>query len=81
MIIHGGVSEMYTNERLRELGISEECFFSLPYEYQRALLNSGLDTIEKEKQKENARKKMALAQYDLEEKVKEKVLVLFKRKK
>ena len=79
MIVHGGVSEMYTNERLKELGLSEECFFSLPYEYQRALLNSGLDAVNKDK--ENARKKIALAQYDLEEKVKEKVLVLFKRKK
>ena len=49
MIIHGGVSEMYTNERLRELGISEECFFSLPYEYQRALLNSGLVLFKRKK--------------------------------
>ena len=81
MIIRGGMSEILYYQRLRDLGMPEEYFFSLPYECQKAIMMAGFDKLEKEKRKENAQKKRALRQYEFEERVKEKVLTLIKRKK
>ena len=77
MIVYGGVSDIFVRERLRCVNLSEEYFFSLPYEYQKAILNAGLERIAKEKQKENEKK--ILKQYEFERKTKEKVKVLLKR--
>lgn len=79
MIVYGGVSDIFVRERLRCVNLSEEYFFSLPYEYQKAILNAGLERIAKEKQKENGKKRMVLKQYEFETKTKEKVKVLLKR--
>lgn len=79
MIVHGSETEILNNNRLRDFGLSEEGFFSLPREYQIAILNAGFDRLEKIKQRENAKKRRALRQYEFEEKTKEKVLVLLKR--
>ena len=81
MIIHGGESEILNNNRLRDFGLTEESFFSLPYEYQKAIINAGFDRLDIIKQRDNAKKRRALKQYEFEEKAKEKVLVLLKRNK
>lgn len=80
MITHGGESEMIYYRRLQCLGISEEYFYSLPYEYQKAIIMAGFDRIEKEKKKDDDKKRRALTQYELEENVKKKVLSIFKKK-
>ena len=81
MITHGGPQEIWCHDRIRELGLTEEYFYSLPYEYQRALMMASFDTFDKEKKLNDLRKRMALKQYNFEEKVKEKVLTIFKKNK
>ena len=77
MIMHDGMSEILNYRKIREVGLTEEYFFDLPYEYQKAILMAGLET----QNKNDLQKRIALEQYNLEEKVKEKVLKLLKRKK
>ncbi len=81
MITRGGMSEITYYRQLRKLGLSEEYFFSLPYECQRAIMMAG-DSLREENtvKKSNFRKEIALKQYELEEKIKEKILALFRRK-
>ena len=81
MITRGGMSEIMYYRKLREIGLSEDYFLNLPYECQRAILMAGSDSLEEKKRKENLQKRRALKQYEFEEKVKEKVLTLIKRKK
>ena len=82
MIIHdGSMPEIIYYQRLRDLGMQEEYFLSLPYECQKAIIMAGFDTLEKEKREDNMQKKRALRKYEFEERVKEKVLTLIKRKK
>ena len=80
MITRGGMSDIVYYKRIRELGMSEEYFFSLPLECQRAILMAGYskDNIAK---KDNFQKKIVLRQSSFEEIVKEKVLSLFKKRK
>ena len=80
MIGYDGMQEFLNCKKLKDFGISQECFFSLPYEYQKAIIMAGTEAIAKEKKRDEIRKKMALQQYNFEEKVKEKVLTLFKKK-
>lgn len=82
MITHGGMSEIMFYRRLKEVGLSKEKFFSLPYECQRAIIMAGNSENYDRKQKRIAfQKRMALKQYNFEEKVKEKVLKLLKKNK
>ena len=86
MINRGGMSDIVYYRQLRNLGLSEEYFFSLPYECQRAIIMAGYNEKEDRKQKiNNIQKKVELNQYLFEEKVKEKVkekvLTLLKKKK
>ena len=81
MITRGGMSEITYYRQLRNLGLSEEYFFSLPYECQKAILMAGnTEREDRKKRIDNFQKKTALKQYEFEEKVKEKILALFKRK-
>ena len=75
MIPMGEWSEIEFYKRLRSLCLSEEYFYSLPIEIQKVIISN----IEIKKKNE-IRKKIALKQYDLEEKVKEKVLSFLKKK-
>ena len=80
MITRGGMSEIMYYKKLRDLGMSQEYFFSLPYECQKAILMAGDDSkFNEKKARENMQKRMALKQYNFEEKVKEKVLTLLKK--
>ena len=82
MITRGGMSDIVYYRKLRELGLSQEYFFSLPYECQKAILMAGDSAKFNEKNKrENFQKRIALKQYNFEEKVKEKVLTLLKKKR
>ena len=71
----------------KTLGISEEDFLSLPEEYQLAFLyydwqlcnNHNIEN-ERKLRRDNRQKRRALKQYEFEEKVKEKVLTLLKKK-
>ena len=81
MIIHGGISELYIRNTINALGINEDKFFSLPREYQQALIMGEIEREQAEKDKiNNYRKKLALKRYEFEEKAKEKVLTLLKKK-
>ena len=80
--MHGGPSEIWYYRRMRELGLTEEYFSSLPYEYQKAILMAwDSEKYNRKKQRENFQKRIALKQYLFEEKVKEKVLTLLKKNK
>ena len=79
MITHGGISEIVYYKNLKKLGLSEEYFFALPYECQRAILMAGLES--NNKKKGELQKEIALKQYEFEEKAKEKVLRLIKKNK
>ena len=81
MITRGGMSEIIYYKKIRELGLSEELFCSLPYECQRAIMMAGTDSIRETQEKSELKKRIALTQYDFEEKVKEKILSLFKKYK
>lgn len=81
MIIHDGTHEIFNYREIRNMGLSEEYFFSLPYECQKAILMAGMDAAYNRKEnRENSQKRRALKQYEFEEKIKEKVLTLFKKK-
>ena len=80
MITYWGMSEVYCYDKLKYLGLSEEHFYALPYECQRAILMAGLD-IEEKKKREMFQKKIALKQYEFEDKTKEKILKLIKKNK
>ena len=80
MITRGGMSEIMYYKEIRKLGINEDVFFSLPLEYQRAIIMAGFDSNNKE-EKEKIQKKIALKRFLFEEKVKDKMLVLFKKNK
>ena len=80
MISHNKLSEILGENVIKSLGYSEEYFFSLPLECQKALIMSRFEA-NRIKQKEDVRKRMALKQYDWEEKVKEKVLSMIKKSK
>ena len=43
------MSEIVYYKRLKYLGLSEEYFFALPYECQRAIMMAGLDSDKKRK--------------------------------
>ena len=82
MITRGGMSDIAYYRKLREVGLSEEDFFSLPYECQKAIIMAGdNERSENKKKRENFQKRMALKQYDFEEKVKVKILKFFKKNK
>ena len=78
MITQGG-QEIFTSKIINTYGLSEEQFYSLPYEYQRALILGHLERVNKKK-KDNLRKLLALKQYIIEEDVKKKILSIFKKK-
>ena len=78
MITNGGIPEIMYYKRLKYLSLSEEYFYSLPYELQKAIIMAGTDNTKKT---DEFRKKMALRQYNFEEKTKEKVLTLLKKKR
>ena len=80
MISHGIMPEIEYYRRLKSIGISEEYFYSLPFELQKAIIMAGVSD-DCTKNKIEFRKKMALKQYDFEEKTKEKVLMLLKKRK
>ena len=81
MIIHGGMLEIEYYRKVRELVLSDEDFFSLPYECQQAILMAGdSSNYDMRLKRENDKKRRALKQYELEENVKEKVLSLLKKK-
>ena len=76
--------EMYyliERDIIKNLGLSEEYFFSLPHDIQEALLTGGMGKPNKENKFDAFRKRMALKQYDLEENIKEKILTLLKKNK
>ena len=78
MITSGGPSEMWYHQKLKELGLSEEYFLSLPLECQKALIYGCFNRDKKSGKLDDFRKKIALKQYNFEEKVKE---LLFKKNK
>ena len=80
MISHNKLSEILGENVIKSLGYSEEYFFSLPLECQKVLIMNRFEA-NRIKQKEDVRKRMALKQYDWEEKVKEKVLSMIKKSK
>ena len=82
MLTRGGMTEIVFYRRLHNLGISDEYFYSLPYECQQAILMAGnSNKYDNKKKRENFQKRMALRQYEFEENFKEKVKILLKRKK
>ena len=81
MITHGGSSDIWYYRKRKEMDILEEYFYSLPKEYQEAMIRGEFTKIDRKKQIDNFRKRIALKQYDFEEKVKEKVLSLLKKNK
>lgn len=82
MITRGGMSDIIYYKKLRSMGLSEEYFFSLPFDIQNAILMAGNDDeYEASKKREDNRKRNALKQYEFEEKLKEKVKTFLKRKK
>ncbi len=80
MITHGGISELFDHKIMNTYGFTKEQFYSLPYEYQRALILGHLEMVDKQKEKDNSKKRRALKQYEFEENVKKKVLSIFKKK-
>ena len=82
MITHDGMSEILYYRKLKSMGLNAEYISDLPEEYQKAIVMAGIsDAYENRKKRENFQKRMALKQYDFEEKVKEKVLTLLKKKR
>ena len=77
MITHGELYEVSNRDRIRSLGFTENSFYSLPYEFQKALISCGLER----KKLIELRKIIALRQYIFEENVKGKVLRLLKKNK
>ena len=77
MITHGELYEVSNRDRIRSLGFTENSFYSLPYEFQKALILCGLER----KKLIELRKIIALRQYIFEENVKGKVLRLLKKNK
>ena len=71
----------------KTLGIRKEQFLSLPEEYQQKFLyydwqicnNRNIEN-DRRKKRENRQKRRALKQYEFEEKVKEKILSLIKKR-
>ncbi len=80
MLTRVELSELLGHDIIKELGITEEVFLSLPSEYQKALIRGCFERIVKESRTDIIRKKLALRHYDFEEKVKEKVLSMFNKK-
>lgn len=78
MITNRGVPEEISYMMLRSLNLSKEYFYSLPYEIQKAIIMTCINNI---KTTDEYRKKMALKQYNFEEKTKGKVLTLLKKKR
>ena len=80
MITRGGMSGIVYYKEIRKFGLSEDVFYSLPLEYQKAIILAGLG-LNNEEQLEIIQKKKALKRFAFEEKFKDKVLVLFKKNK
>ena len=78
MRTQGEMSQIIYHEKLKSLGLSEEYFYNLPLELQRAIMMAGSD--DSKNNRDEFRKKVALKQYNLEEKVKEKVLTFIKKR-
>ena len=75
MISHGGISEICDRITINSLGLSQEQFYSLPYEYQKALILGHIDMVYR---KEENMSKTSESQNVA---VKKKLLEFFKRNK
>ena len=81
MIIHDGTQQFLNYQKLQEFGLSKEYFESLPHECQQAILMAGIEAEENRKmERDNFQKRIALRQYEFEEKVKKKILTFLKKK-
>ena len=81
MITRGGMVDIIFYRKIRENGLSDEVFSSLPIEYQKAIIMAGIDEVDNKEKLDNFRKKIALKRYIFEEDVKEKVYKLVKKNK
>ncbi len=82
MITREQMYEILYHQKMREISLSDEYFYALPFEIQKAIIMSGYSEKYDRRQKiANFQKRMALEQYNFEEKVKDKVLKLLKRAK
>lgn len=81
MICHGSISDICDRQTINTFGLTEEQFYSLPFEYQRALILGHIDMVCKKDKKKEANQNLDSNNPSIDMMIKKKILSIFKKNK